>query len=98
MPATLIAAVAAFAVFLVLAVAVRGGMGMGDVKLAGLIGLLLGRATPGGLIAGVVAGGLAASLLLLSGRAGRRSTFAYGPYLALGCAVWIVVGHPPPLY
>lgn len=95
---SLVAGAFAFAVFLVLAIAFRGGLGMGDVKLAGLLGLLLGRAAAGGLLAGCVAGGVAAALLVASGRAGRKSTFAYGPYLALGGALWILVGAPPRLY
>lgn len=93
-----VAGLLAFLVFVVLAVAVRGGLGMGDVKLAGFIGLLLGSAAATALIAGCVAGGLAAAALILTGRAGRTSTFAYGPYLALGAALTIVVSSPPPLY
>jgi leader peptidase (prepilin peptidase) / N-methyltransferase len=98
LPEILVAGVVAFAVFVVLAIVVKGGLGMGDVKLAGLLGLLLGRAALGALLAGTVAGGIAAALLVLSGRAGRKSTFAYGPYLALGGALWILLGDPPRLY
>jgi leader peptidase (prepilin peptidase)/N-methyltransferase len=95
---SLIAGAVAFVVFLVLSVVVGGGLGMGDVKLAGLLGLLLGRAALGALLAGCIAGGVAAALLVATGRAGRKSTFAYGPYLALGGALWILVGDPPPLF
>jgi leader peptidase (prepilin peptidase)/N-methyltransferase len=93
-----VAGVLAFVVFVVLAAAFRGGLGMGDVKLAGFIGLLLGSAAGEALIAGCIAGGVAAAALVVSGRAGRTSTFAYGPYLALGAALTILVGSPPPLY
>jgi leader peptidase (prepilin peptidase)/N-methyltransferase len=96
-PEILVAGAVAFVVFVVLAV-VGSGLGMGDIKLAGLLGLLLGRAALGALLAGVIAGGVAAALLLASGRAGRKSLFAYGPYLALGGAVWILVGSPPSLF
>jgi leader peptidase (prepilin peptidase)/N-methyltransferase len=96
LPESLIAGAVAFAVFVVLAVVLGGGLGMGDVKLAGLLGLLLGRAAVGALLAGCIVGGVAATLLLVSGRAGRKSTFAYGPYLVLGGALWILVGDPPP--
>jgi prepilin signal peptidase PulO-like enzyme (type II secretory pathway) len=61
------------------------GFGFGDVKLAGLIGLALGF--PGifyGLLAGMILGGIGAAWLLLTGRARLRSTIAYGPYLAGG--------------
>jgi leader peptidase (prepilin peptidase)/N-methyltransferase len=94
---SVIAGAIAFGVFLVLAIVARGGLGMGDVKLAGLLGLLLGRAVVGALLAGCVAGGVGAALLVVSGRAGRKSTFAYGPYLALGGALWILFGAPPDL-
>lgn len=98
LPESLLAGVLAFAVFLMLAILARGGLGMGDVKLAGLIGLLLGRASVGALLAGCIAGGVAAVLLILSRRATAKSTFAYGPYLALGAALWILVGSPLRLY
>jgi leader peptidase (prepilin peptidase)/N-methyltransferase len=98
LPESLISGAVAFLVFLVLVIAFGEGLGMGDVKLAGLLGLLLGRAAVGALLAGCVAGGVAAALLVLSGRADRKSTFAYGPYLALGGTLWILVGAPPALF
>jgi leader peptidase (prepilin peptidase)/N-methyltransferase len=92
-----VAGAVAFAVFLLLALVVRGGLGMGDVKLAAAEGLLLGRAAVDALVLGVVLGGLAAVVLLLVRRAGRASTYAYGPYLALGAAIAILVWSPPRL-
>jgi len=93
-----LAGVIAFVCFVVLAVAFRGGLGMGDVKLAGFLGFLLGGAVVAALIGGCVLGGVAAAALIAGGRANRASTFAYGPYLALGAALTIVFGSPPPLY
>jgi leader peptidase (prepilin peptidase) / N-methyltransferase len=93
----LVAGAVAFAVFLLLAVLVRGGLGMGDVKLAAAEGLLLGRAVVEALVLGVVVGGLAAALLLATRRADRTTTYAYGPYLALGAIVAILALRPPPL-
>jgi prepilin signal peptidase PulO-like enzyme (type II secretory pathway) len=64
------------------------GFGFGDVKLAGLIGLILGF--PGvisGLLAGVLLGGAGAAWLLVSRRARLRTAIAYGPYLACGAIV-----------
>ena len=60
-------------------------LGFGDVKLAALLGLLsgAGHVLPA-LAAGIIAGGVAALLLLITHRAGRKSLIAYGPYLALG--------------
>jgi leader peptidase (prepilin peptidase)/N-methyltransferase len=40
------------------------------------------------MLAGIMAGGVAAAVLLLTRRAGRKDAFAYGPYLALGA--WLV--------
>jgi leader peptidase (prepilin peptidase)/N-methyltransferase len=75
--------------FLVVAWLGRGAMGMGDVKLAAALGALLGfpLIVPG-LLLGTLAGGLVALALLVTRRAGRKDTMAYGPYLALGA--WIV--------
>lgn len=91
------AGVVAFVVFLLLAVAARGGLGMGDVKLAAAEGLLLGRVATQALLLGIVAGGVAALLLLGTHRASRKTTYAYGPYLVFGAAVAILGWHPAPL-
>lgn len=94
----IVAASVAFIVFLALGVVVRGGLGMGDVKLAAAEGALLGRVAFDALLLGVVIGGLAALTLVATRRAGRRSTYAYGPYLVLGAMVAILVWHPPRLF
>ena len=63
-------------------------MGGGDVKLAGVIGLLLGYPTVfTGLLLGIILGGLAAAVLLLFKRITLRSTMAYAPYLASGALI-----------
>ncbi len=61
------------------------GMGMGDVKLAGVLGLFLGRAVVEALLVALLAGSLAA--LVIGLRQGRGASFAFGPYLALGGVV-----------
>lgn len=71
--------------FLLLAIIGRGAMGLGDVKLAGVLGALLGfplvlRA----LVVCVFAGGAVALYLIVSRRSKASGTMAYGPYLALG--------------
>jgi leader peptidase (prepilin peptidase)/N-methyltransferase len=72
----------------VMAVAGRGAMGAGDVKLAAALGAVLGwPAVFPALLYGIIAGGVAALLLLLLRRAERKSYFAYGPYLALGAVI-----------
>ena len=71
------------------------GMGMGDVKLAALIGLVLGSlgmryvAVAAG--AAILAGGLGAIALLATGT-GRKRTIPFGPYLAAGAAVSAFAG------
>ncbi len=86
-----IGVLAAGGFFLLLTLLTRGAMGQGDVKLAAAIGALVGwPALVAALFLGIVAGGVAAVVLLLTHRAGRKDYFAYGPYLALGA--WVVYG------
>jgi leader peptidase (prepilin peptidase)/N-methyltransferase len=92
----IIAGAVCFVALLVLAIIARGGFGMGDVKLAGVLGLLLGREVIPALLIGTVCGAVAA--LIAARRAGsRKATLAYGPYLCLGAAVVILVTTPPAL-
>ena len=69
---------------------VSRGMGMGDVKLAALIGLVLGAVDLGlvGVAAGaaIVTGGVVAVAMLLRG-SGRKNTLPFGPSLAFGAVV-----------
>ena len=75
--------------FLLLALAGRGAMGAGDVKLAAALGAVLGYPLVlSGLFCGILAAGVGALVLLVARRAGRKDTMAYGPYLALGA--WII--------
>lgn len=61
------------------------GLGMGDVKLSGVIGALVGYpAVFTALTVGVLIGGLAAGVLLITRRIERRGTIAYAPYLVIG--------------
>jgi len=72
----------------------RGQLGLGDVKFAAFAGAVLGvQAAPLFLVAGTSLGALAAVVLLLRGH-DRRSTFAYGPYLAAGAAIAVLVDGP----
>jgi prepilin signal peptidase PulO-like enzyme (type II secretory pathway) len=70
--------------FLLMAIVTRGGLGLGDVKLAVLIGAGLGL--PGAyqaLVLGVIAGGAVILVLFLAGVVGRRQAVPYAPFLAL---------------
>jgi leader peptidase (prepilin peptidase)/N-methyltransferase len=67
-------------------------MGMGDVKLALLMGLMLGirrpeLATLRAIFYGVLLAGLISLVIILVRRGGRGQTLAYGPYLALGALI-----------
>ncbi len=82
-----------FLLLLLIAVLSRGGMALGDVKLAALIGLMTGF--PGVLVAlfiGVIGGGLVAGVLLLTGRRGRRDPMPFGPFLCLGGIAALIWG------
>jgi len=73
----------------------RGALGFGDVKLAGVIGLMTGY--PGvlpALTAGALLGAAAAIFLIVTRRASLRATTAYAPYLAIGAmlALWAGLG------
>jgi leader peptidase (prepilin peptidase)/N-methyltransferase len=72
--------------FLFLAVlAYPAGMGMGDVKLALLLGAALGRAAPVALMIGMLAALVPAAFLFARhGRAARKMPIPFGPFLALG--------------
>jgi len=91
----LAAGLGAAAFFLIAALAYPGGMGMGDVKLALLLGVVLGRTVPVALLAGMLAA-LVPSFVLLAkhGRAGRKMTIPFGPFLSLGGVLALFAGHP----
>ncbi len=87
----LVAALAGGLIFLLLAIITRGGLGLGDVKLAALIGAALGF--PGGyqaLVIGVMAGGFVILGLFLTGVVSRKQAVPYAPFLALS-AVAVVL-------
>jgi len=72
----------------------RGGMGMGDVKLAGLAGLIVGL--PGVLVALFVAfllGGATGGVLLLARRKGGKDLLPFGPFLGLATLVTMLYGE-----
>ncbi len=72
----------------------RDALGMGDVKMAALIGALVGlERMPLALLLGVLLAGAVAGWLLLSGRARRGDSLAYGSCLALAALVVLVVGY-----
>jgi leader peptidase (prepilin peptidase) / N-methyltransferase len=87
---------ALFLFYFVLAFAIPGGMGFGDVKLAGLLGIYLGWLGWGNLIVGAFAaflfGGLFSVGLLIFRKAGRKSKIPFGPWMLLGAWAGILFG------
>ena len=89
----LVAAAAAGGFLLLGRVARRDGMGMGDVKLAALMGLYLGRAVVPALLIAFAAGALAGVWLMVRhGAAARRWALPFAPFLAVGGIAGLLVG------
>lgn len=91
-----IGGVVLYVVYFLLAVAKPGGMGFGDVKLAGLLGAALAWCgwpeLAVGSFAAFLLGGVYALVLLALGRAGRTSGIPFGPWMILGAALGIGFG------
>ena len=83
-----VAALGAALVLFLLVLAYPAGMGMGDVKLALLMGAALGRSVVLALVVASIASLVPAiAILVRHGRAGRTMGFPFGPLLALGSLV-----------
>ena len=88
-----IAAGGAGGFLLLAALAYPGGMGMGDVKLAALLGLYLGSAVVAALVVAVLSGALVGIGVMLSqGSGARKRAIPFGPFLALGGVVGLLAG------
>jgi leader peptidase (prepilin peptidase)/N-methyltransferase len=85
---------AALAFYLILALIYPAGIGWGDVKLSGLLGLYLGWVGPAALVIGLAAGFVLAAVaglaLIAAGKATRRSQIAFGPFMVAGALAVIV--------
>ncbi|HWX10036.1 MAG TPA: prepilin peptidase [Gaiellaceae bacterium] len=94
-PRWAIAAFGASGFLFAAALAYPKGMGMGDVKLALLMGAALGKTVPVALMVGMVAT-LVPALFLLArhGSAARKMGVPFGPFLALGSVVALFAGQP----
>lgn len=93
-----IAGAVAFAGFFVLHVAVPRGMGFGDVRLAGVIGLATGWLGFGhafvGFFAGFVLGAVIGIVFIVATGGGRQTKIPFGPFLAAGAVLTVVWGSP----
>jgi leader peptidase (prepilin peptidase)/N-methyltransferase len=87
-----------FALYLAIASGYRGGMGLGDVKLAGVLGLYLGwlgwSSVLVGAFAGFLLGGLVGVALLVTRHAGRRTALPFGPFMLTGALVAVFLADP----
>ena len=82
-----------FALFLLIAIASRGGMGWGDVKLAALIGLATGFPLVFfSIIMGAILGGIVALALVIAKKRKRRQTIPFGPFLAVAAMITLLWG------
>jgi leader peptidase (prepilin peptidase)/N-methyltransferase len=90
----LIAAVAGGGFFLLAVLAYPRGMGVGDIKLAGVLGLFLGRAVGPAIFIALVSGTLVGALIMARKgvAAGRKTKVPFGPFLALGGVIALFAG------
>ncbi|CAN5119692.1 hypothetical protein BH09ACT5_BH09ACT5_23500 [soil metagenome] len=95
-PTALAGGAALFLLYLVLALVSPRGMGMGDVKLAALVGLYAGylgwAALLTAAVAGFLAGGLAALAVIVSGRGTRTTAIPFGPFMLAGFWAAVALG------
>ena len=93
-PERLIAGAAAGGFLLVAALGYPGGMGMGDVKFAGVMGLFLGAAVAPAIFFALFCGvGVGAVVIARKGsKDGRKTAVPFGPFLALGAVFGIFLG------
>jgi len=89
----LIAGAGAFTFLLLAVIAYPAGMGMGDVKLTGAMGLYLGASVIPALLAAFLSGSVVGLVIIArEGAAGRKKAVPFGVFLALGGIVGVLVG------
>ncbi|HWP32615.1 MAG TPA: prepilin peptidase [Solirubrobacterales bacterium] len=93
LPERAAAAVAAGGLLFAAALAYPRGMGLGDVKLAALMGLFLGRDVAPALLVALLSGSLVGlAMIARHGAAARKRAIPFGPFLALGGVVGLLAG------
>jgi leader peptidase (prepilin peptidase)/N-methyltransferase len=89
----LVAGAGAFIFLLVAVIAYPAGMGMGDVKLGGAMGLYLGASVIPALLAAFLSGSVVGLVIIArEGAAGRKKAVPFGIFLALGGIVGVLAG------
>jgi leader peptidase (prepilin peptidase)/N-methyltransferase len=93
LPESLIAGAAAFTALLLTALAYPAGMGMGDVKLAGVMGIYLGLSVIPALLFAFFAGSVVGiALMVRYGAAARKRGVPFAPFMAAGALVGLLAG------
>ncbi len=82
-----------FAILFIPALITRTGMGWGDVKMAGMLGLITGYPNVFvAILGGIILGGITGALLLLTRRKKRKETIPFGPFLSIAGIVTLLWG------
>lgn len=93
LPERAIAAAAAGGLLFAAALAYPRGMGFGDVKLAAVMGLFLGRSVAPAILVALLAGSLVGlAMIAREGASARKQAIPFGPFLALGGVVGLLAG------
>lgn len=93
LPERAIAAAAAGGVLFLVALAYPRGMGLGDVKLTALMGFFLGRNVAPALLVALLAGSVVGlAMVARQGAAARKQAIPFGPFLALGGVIGLLMG------
>jgi leader peptidase (prepilin peptidase)/N-methyltransferase len=94
LPERAIAAAAAGGLLFLAALAYPRGMGLGDVKLAAVMGLFLGRNVAPAILVALLAGSVVGlAMMARHGAAARKRAIPFGPFLALGGVVGLLAGN-----
>ena len=88
----LVSALAVAGALFALAFAYPGGMGMGDVKMGGMLGAFLGPYAALAVFLGALCGAITGGLLMAAGKMQRRQALPFGVFMALGGIVALFVG------
>lgn len=93
-----LAGLALFAFYFVLVLIYPAGMGFGDVKLAGVLGLYLGWVSWGAVVIGTftafVVGAVVGIGVMVAGKGGRKTKVPFGPFMFVGAAFGLVAAEP----
>jgi leader peptidase (prepilin peptidase)/N-methyltransferase len=94
---SVLAGLALFAFYFVLLLVYPSGMGFGDVKLGGVLGIYLGWVSWGlvviGTFAGFVIGAVVGIVVIATRRGGRKTKVPFGPFMFMGVYVAFAVGQ-----